>query len=115
MAVLQVEDSFLHFLSDFRNFTSSSQPLSIQNSSLYSRWRLSTHAAPGAPQVVLVIKSLPASAGDVRDVDSIPGSGRSPGGGHGTPLQYSCLENPMDGGVWRGTVHGVTKRWTGCK
>ena len=48
----------------------------------------------GAPQVALVVKSLPASAGDVRDVGLIPGSATSPGGGHGSPLQHSCLENP---------------------
>ena len=48
----------------------------------------------GASQVALVVKSLPVSAGDVRDVGLIPGSGRAPGGGHGNPLQYSCLENP---------------------
>ena len=46
--------------------------------------------------MVLVLKDLPAKAGDVTDVSLIPGSGRSPGGGHGNPLQYSCLENPMD-------------------
>ena len=45
-------------------------------------------------------------------VSSIPGLGRSPGGGHGNPLQYSCLENPMDRGVWQATVHVVTKSWT---
>ena len=50
------------------------------------------------------------SAGDIREVGLIPGSGRSPGGEHGNPLQYSCLENPMDRGAWWGTVHGVTKR-----
>ena len=49
---------------------------------------------------------------DARDMDSIPGSGRSPGEGNGNPLQYSCLENPMDGGAWWATVHGVTKGWT---
>ena len=48
----------------------------------------------GASWVVLVVKNLPANAGDVRDGGLIPGSGRSPGGGHGRPLQYSCLENP---------------------
>ena len=53
-----------------------------------------------------VVKDLPANAGDS---GSIPGSGRSPGGGHGSPLQYSCLENPMDRGAWQATVHGVTK------
>ena len=50
-----------------------------------------------------------ANAGDVRDTGSVPGPGRSPGGGHGNPLQYSCLENPMDRGAWRATVCGVTK------
>ena len=53
-----------------------------------------------ASQVVLVVKNLPAKAGDIRDMGSIPGSGRSPGGGHGNPLQYSCLENSMDRGAW---------------
>ena len=48
----------------------------------------------------------------LRDVGSVPGLGRSPGGGHGNPLQYSCLENPMDRGAWRATVHGVTKSRT---
>ena len=56
-----------------------------------------------------MVKNLPANAGHTGDTSSIPGSGRSPGGGHGNPLQYSCLENSMDGGDWRATVHGVTK------
>ena len=56
-----------------------------------------------------VVKNLPASAGDSRDTGLIPGSGRSPGEGNGSPLQYSCLANPMDRGVWRATVHGVTE------
>ena len=60
-------------------------------------------------QVVPVVKNPPANAGDLRDEGLIPGSGRSPGGGHGNPLQYSCLENPMDRGAWWATVHGVTK------
>ena len=50
--------------------------------------------------------------GDIRDMGSIPMSGRSPGGGHGNPLQYSCMENPRDRGAWRATVHGVTKSQT---
>ena len=54
----------------------------------------------------------PPSAGDVRDAGSIPGLGRSPGGGHGSLLQYSCLENPMDRGAWWATVHEVTKNQT---
>ena len=52
------------------------------------------------------------SACKVEGLDSIPGSERSPGEGNGNPLQYSCLENPMDGGAWRATVHGITKSWT---
>ena len=62
--------------------------------------------------MVLVVKNLPANAGDIRDTGLIPGSGRSTGGGHGNPLQYSCLENPMDREVWRAMVHGVTKSQT---
>ena len=65
-----------------------------------------------ASQVALVVKNLPANAGAARGVDSIPGLGRSPGGGYGNPLQYSCLENPMDRGAWWATVHGVAKSWT---
>ena len=49
------------------------------------------------------------SAGDTGAAGLIPGSGRSPGGGHGNPLQYSCLENPMDRGAWRGSMHGVAE------
>ena len=58
----------------------------------------------GTSQVVLVIKNAPANAGDIRDMrylGSVPGLGRSPEGRHGNPLQYSCLENPMDRGAWR--------------
>ena len=64
---------------------------------------------------MLVVKNLPAIAGDVRDVGSIPGSGRSPGGGHGNPRQYSCLENLMDRAVWQATVHSVVKSRTQLK
>ena len=53
-----------------------------------------------------------ASASNEGDLGSIPGSGRSPGEGNGNPLQYSCLENPMDGGAWWAAVHGVAKSWT---
>ena len=63
-------------------------------------------------QVALVVKNPPANAGDRREAGSVPGSGRSPGGGHDNPLQYSCLENSMDRGVWWATVHGVAKIWT---
>ena len=60
-------------------------------------------------QEALVVKNSLANAGDIKVVSSIPGSGRSPGGEHGNPLQYSCLENPTDRGVWWATVHGVEK------
>ena len=53
--------------------------------------------------------NLPANAGDVRDTGSVPGLGKSPGGGHGYPLPYSCLESPMDRGAWRVTVHRIVK------
>ena len=65
-----------------------------------------------ASQVVLVVKNPPTNAIDIRDTGSIPGSGRSPGEGNGNPLQYSCLENPMDRGAWWATAHGVTKGQT---
>ena len=62
--------------------------------------------------MALVIKNPPACAGDIRDAGSVPKSGRSFGGRHGNPLQYSCLENPMDKGTWQATVQRVTKSWT---
>ena len=66
-------------------------------------------------QVVLVIKNPPANVGDIRDVGSIPGLGRALGGGHGNPLQYSCLESSMDRGAWWATVHRIAKSWTQLK
>ena len=63
-------------------------------------------------QVVLVVKNLPANAGDIRDVDSISRSGRSPGQGNGYPLHYSCLENPMNRGAWRAMFHRIAKSQT---
>ena len=65
--------------------------------------------------MVLVVKNPPANAGDIRDASLILGSGRSPGRGHGNPLQYSCLENPMDRGAGWATVYRVIKSWTGLK
>ena len=62
-----------------------------------------------ASQGVLVVKNLPASAGDVRDADLTPGLGRSHGEGHGNPFQYSCLKNPMERGAWWATVHGLQR------
>ena len=69
----------------------------------------------GASQVELVVKNLPANIGDLRNVGSITGLGRSPGGGHGNPLQYSCLENPMDRGAWQAIVHRVANSQTQSK
>ena len=60
--------------------------------------------------MALVVKNLPASAGDTRDASSIRGSGRAPGARHGNPLQYSCLKIAMDREIWQATVHGVTVR-----
>jgi len=68
-----------------------------------------------ASQVVLVVKNPPTNAGDIRDTIFVPGLGRFPAGGHGNPLQYSCLENPMERGAWWATVHGVAKSGTRLK
>ena len=68
--------------------------------------------AIGASQVALVVKNLPAIAGDIKDVGSVPKLERSPRKGNGNPLQYSCLGNAMDRGAWWATVHGVTKSQT---
>ena len=62
-----------------------------------------------------MVKNLTANAGDIRDAGSIPGLGRSPGEGNGNPLQYSCLENPVDREAWRATVHRVAKSQTRLK
>ena len=66
-------------------------------------------------QVELVVKNSPANAGDIKDTGSIPGWGRSPAGGHGNTLQYSCLENFMDRGAWWTIVHWVAKSQTQLK
>ena len=65
-----------------------------------------------ASEVALLVENMPANTGVVRDTGSIPGSERSPGGGHGNLLQYSCLENLMDGGAWRATNHEVAQSRT---
>jgi len=65
-----------------------------------------------ASQMALAVKNPPANAEDVSDMGSTPGSGRAPGGEHGNPLQYSCLENPMDRGAWWVIVHGITRSQT---
>ena len=68
-----------------------------------------------ASQVVLAVRNLPANAGDLRDTGSIPELGKSRGGGHGNPLQCSCLENPRDGGAWWAAVCGVAQSQTRLK
>ena len=86
--------------------------------------RSALHCTGQASQMVLVVKNLPANAGDIRDVSSIPGLGRSSGEGHGNPLQYpgegygnalqySCLRILWTKGAWKATVHGVEKNQTG--
>ena len=69
----------------------------------------------GASQVVLVVKNSPAKTRDLRDKGSTPGLGRFPEGGHGNPLQYSCLANPIDSGTWQVTDHRVAKNQTQLK
>ena len=64
---------------------------------------------------MLEINNPPVNAGDLKDAGSVPGSGRPPAEGNSNPSQYSCLENPVDRGAWRATVHGVTKSQTGLK
>ena len=73
--------------------------------SVYIKWRAFVLS------LVLVVKNLPANAGDEREVGSISGSGRSPEVGNDHPLQYSCLENPMDRGAWWAIVYGVTESY----
>ena len=75
-----------------------------------THWLKSAHL-----QVAIVVKNLPANAEDTRDTSLVPGSGRSPGGVHSSPLQYSCLENPMDRGAWWAIVHRVIKSGTQLK
>ena len=72
----------------------------------------SSYVTCRASQVVLVVKNPPANARDIRDMGSIPGLRRSPGGGHGNLLRYSCLENPVDRGAWWATVHEGPKSQT---
>ena len=89
--------------------TSQSNYTSIKNENKYKSTEIQ------ASQVPLVVKNPLANAGDISNAGSITGSGRSPGGGHNNPLQYSCLENPMDRGAWQATVRGVAKSRTRLK
>ena len=78
-------------------------------------WKILLNISPITICSLCILKNLPANVGDIRDVGLIHGSGRSPGGEHGNPLQYTCLENPMERGTWPATVHRVTKSWTQMK
>ena len=89
--------------------------ISVPGHTLISCDMCSGRDTTGASQAALVVKNPPANAGGIRDVVSIPGLGRSPGGGHGKPLQYSCLENPTDRGAWKAIVHRVAQSWTWLK
>ena len=89
-------------------------PVFVENYTSHTRhWRFRhDYVYKWASQVVLVIKNLPTNAGDTGDLGLIPGSGRFPGEGNCNPLQYSCLENPMDRVAWQATVHNVTQSQT---
>ena len=100
---LKKEETILSLPSSWRNIIF---PKAVQNNDP----ELITYA-----QVALEVKNQPASAWDVRDMGSIPGSGRSPGGGDGNPLQYSCLENPMERGDWWVPEHSVAQSQTQLK
>ena len=71
-----------------------------------------TYIFKRASLMVLVVKNTPANAGDIEDAGLVSGLGRSPGGEHNNPLQYSCLEKPMDRGAWWAIVHKIMKSWT---
>ena len=78
-------------------------------------WKILLNISPITICSLCILKNLPANVGDIRDAGLIHGSGRSPGGEHGNPLQYACLENPMERGTWPAIVHRVTKSWTQMK
>jgi len=108
------EPAAKHHLGTCSKFKSSgsTSDLLIRNSREGIPWWSSSY---GASQVAPVVKNPPSNAGDVRDMGSIPGSGRSPGAGHGNPLQYSCPEKPMGRAAWWAMVCGVEKSWTRLK
>ena len=110
---IRVHESFqIRF---FSGYVSRSGVAASYGSSIFKFFLRSLRTVLQASQGALVVKNPPANAGDITDAGSIPGSGRSLGEGNCNPLQYSCLENPMDRGAWRATVHGVAKSWTWLK
>ena len=98
---------------DFQCWRNNTSKLYDFEDTIYLRIYIYTYI--WASQVVLVVKNPPANARDIRDTGSIPASGRSTGGGHGNPLEYFCLENPMDRGACWATVHRVVKSQTRLK
>ena len=97
----------------FTNFWSSLQCQESDPNAAFKKYA-HTHTYVWASQVALVVKDPP-NAGNIRDTSSIPEWRRPPGGGHSNPLQYSCLENPVNRGAWRATIHRFTKSWTRLK
>ena len=95
----------------FSHLEEGEKPSKKRRERVILKWR-SVSWGNRASLMALVVKNLPANAGDIRDAASIPGLGRSPEREYGNPLQYSCLENPMDRGAWQSTVHRVTKSQT---
>ena len=106
-----VSQTYLSFLRDDTDFEPLTVITMLHYPELLKRLRLQPDFT-GASQVVLMLKNPSASTGDIRDMGSIPGLGRSPRRRHGNPLQYSCLENPMDRGVWRAAAHRIPKNQT---
>ena len=105
---LGIQCSIYFFYQSKLQFVSVPQVLYL----LHSLWRLfhmCFHCQLGAFQVAWVVKNMPANAGDTRDMGSIAESVRSPGAGHGNPLQCSCMENPKERGAWSATLHGVAE------
>ena len=90
----------------------SSGTLALYKALLQSCKLLTTNILKLVSQSALVVKNPPVSARNVRDVGSVSGLGRFPGGGHSSPLQYSCLENPMDRGTCWAMIYRVTRNWT---
>ena len=84
----------------------------VAQSRTWLKWLSSSRHVFRASQVALMVKNYPTNAGNIRYTSLIPCLGRPPGGGRGNPLQDSCLENPMDGGVWQAIVHRVTHDWS---
>ena len=106
---------FLHMLRFNTNYFSNFQVMTYLEDSEWVKVTLSRLLKGVDFSGGAVVKNLPASAEDTRDEGLIPGSGRPPGVGNGNPLQYSCLENPMDRGAWQATVHRVAQSWTRLK